>query len=112
MLDEKQAEAKSPKKALASASASASASAGGKATGAKDDKPPPFSRSAFSSSQPHMSEAQQKEYYLKTYPYNYLTLQDFKTTADSIERVYIIEQMTGHGSADGPKSRTMEAIVL
>ena len=108
MLDEKQAQAKSPKKSLASASASA----GGKATGANDDKLPSFSRSAFSSSQPHMTEAQQKEYYSKTYPYNYLTLQDFKATADSIERVYVIEQMTGHGSADGPKSRTMEAIVL
>ena len=67
-----------------------------------------FQRSAFSSAQPHMTEPEQKEYYEKVYPYNYLTLADFKKTADSVERVYQIEAMTGHKGG----SRTMEAIVL
>jgi hypothetical protein len=55
-----------------------------------------------------MTEPEQKEYYEKVYPYNYLTLADFKKTADSVERVYQIEAMTGHKGG----SRTMEAIVL
>jgi len=67
-----------------------------------------FARSAFSSAQPQMTEAEQKEYYQKVYPFNYLTLADFKKTADSVERVYRIESMTGHKSG----SRTMEAVVL
>jgi hypothetical protein len=67
-----------------------------------------FQRSAFSSAQPHMTEPEQKEYYQKVYPFNYLTLADFKKTADSVERVYQIEAMTGHKGG----SRTMEALVL
>jgi len=67
-----------------------------------------FQRSAFSSAQPHMSDTEQREYYQKVYPFNYLTLADFKKTADSVERVYRIEAMTGHKGG----SRTMEAVVL
>ncbi len=71
-------------------------------------KPVTFLRSAFSSAQPSMTEAEQHEYYAKLYPFNYLTLTDFRAMANSIERVYRIEAMTGHKSG----SRTMEAVVL
>jgi hypothetical protein len=102
MLDVNDAEAKSPKKTGHVKAAGAGSKAQAKTT---------FNRGAFSSAQPSMTETEQKEYYLKTYPFNYLTLQDFKATADSIERVYQIEMMTGIGK-DEAKSRTMEALVL
>lgn len=66
---------------------------------------------AFPSSQPKMTEEEEKLYYDKLYPFNYLTLKEFETTATSIERVYQIEELTGKKSEEG-KSRTMEAVVL
>jgi hypothetical protein len=66
---------------------------------------------AFTSSVPQMTEEEQKEFYSKTYPFNYLPLEDFKATADSIERVYEIESYTGI-KAGSVQSKTMEAVVL
>jgi hypothetical protein len=102
LLDEKNADAArlSPER-IAQAKAAASS----------NTKTKTFSRSAFSSAQPKMSESEQSEYYQKVYPFNYLTLEDFSNTADSIERVYKIEQTTGASTNDA-KSRSMEAIVL
>ena len=65
----------------------------------------------FPSSQPKMTEEEEKLYYEKLYPFNYLTLQEFETTASSIERVYHIEELTGR-KEETSKSRTMEAVVL
>ena len=58
-----------------------------------------------------MTEEEEKVYYEKLYPFNYLTLQEFETTASSIERVYHIEELTGR-KEETSKSRTMEAVVL
>lgn len=75
---------------------------------------------AFSSAQPFMSKEEQEEYYDKVYPFNYLTLKEFNTTCDSIERVYRIEELTedsgakeknAEGKAPG-KSRTLETVIL
>ena len=66
---------------------------------------------AFPSSQPKMTEEEEKLYYDKLYPFNYLTLKEFETTASSIERVYQIEELTGKKN-ESSKSRTMEAVVL
>lgn len=65
----------------------------------------------FPSSQPKMTEDEEKVFYEKLYPFNYLTLQEFETTASSIERVYHIEELTGR-KEESSKSRTMEAVVL
>jgi hypothetical protein len=65
----------------------------------------------FPSSQPKMTEDEEKLYYEKLYPFNYLTLKEFESTASSIERVYHIEELTGR-KEDTSKSRTMEAVVL
>ena len=65
----------------------------------------------FPSSQPKMTEEEEKLYYEKLYPFNYLTLKEFETTASSIERVYQIEELTGK-KEETSKSRTMEAVVL
>jgi len=59
------------------------------------------------SSQPSMSFEDQEKYYSRTYPFNYLELKDLQDTATSVERVYMIQSLTGI-----EKSKTMESVIL
>jgi len=71
-------------------------------------------KKAMMAAQPHrLNNEERVEFYEKAYPYTFLSLKALQSTADSIERVYKIEALTGGSFGEGVvKPKTMDAVIL